>query len=67
MARDLLGREQTELEAQVPAQYQQTKVLLQRDELPPGVAANLRQALAALWNIVIDLDLAFEQLYDLGV
>lgn len=67
MAKDLLGRELSPLEAEALALYEQTKALLARDDLPPGVAANLRCSLAALWNIVNDLDLVYEQLYDLGV
>jgi hypothetical protein len=41
--------------------------LLARDDLPPGVRANAEQALSAMWQIVNDLGLAYEFLYDLGV
>jgi hypothetical protein len=47
--------------------YTDLKRLLARDDLPPGVRANAEQALSALWQIVNDLGLAYEFLYDLGV
>ena len=41
--------------------------LAARDDLPPCAARNVRKALACLWQATNDLDLQFEQLYDLGV
>jgi hypothetical protein len=43
------------------------KQLAARDDLPPCAARNVRKALACLWQVTNDLDLQFEQLYDLGV
>lgn len=64
---DLLGRPVSELEARLLAVYQELKALRSEPDLPPLVEANLRHALAHLWNVVNGLDLEFEQLYDLGV
>jgi hypothetical protein len=36
-------------------------------ELPPCAARNLRVSLAALWQVVNDLGLAYEPLYEYGV
>ncbi len=67
MATDLLGRTLTGQEEQLLGLYQQTKALLQQPDLAPNVQAQLRIALSALWNVMNDLDLEYEQLYDLGV
>ncbi len=64
---DVLGRPLTEAETRLLAVYGELKALLQQPDLAPAVEANLRQALAYTWNIVNDLDLEFEQLYDFGV
>lgn len=64
---DLLGRPVTELEAKLLGLYEELKRLRQEPDLPPMVEANLRHALAHLWNVVNGLDLEFEQLYDAGV
>ena len=64
---DLLGTPTTEVEGQVLDAYQSLKALAARDDLPPCAARNVRKALAALWQATNDLDLQFEQLYDLGV
>lgn len=64
---DLYGKQTTGLEREVLAVYEALKGIVARDDLPPCVASNAREALACLWQAVNDLDLAFEQLYDLGV
>jgi hypothetical protein len=64
---DLLGRTLTEQERQICDVYQALKDLAGRDDLPPCAARNVRKALACLWQVTNDLDLQFEQLYDLGV
>jgi hypothetical protein len=64
---DLLGTPTTEVEEQVLDVYQALKALAARDDLPPCAARNVRKALASLWQATNDLDLQFEQLYDLGV
>lgn len=47
--------------------YRQLKALLQRQDLPPGVRANAEQALSAMWQVVNNLAVEYEFLYDLGV
>ena len=57
----------TDGDAEVLRIYADLKRLLARDDLPPGARANAEQALSAMWQIVNDLGLAYEFLYDLGV
>jgi hypothetical protein len=64
---DLLGIPQVEHEREALRIYHNLKTLASRDDLPPCVARNVRQALASMWQVTNDLDLQFEQLYDLGV
>ena len=64
---DLLGQPLTEQEQELLAIYEALKKLAARDDLAPAVARNTRKALAALWQATNDLNLQFEQLYDLGV
>ena len=67
MESDLLGQRITETEQQLLVCYRELKTLAARDDLPPCVERNVKKALAAMWQIVNDLNLEFEQLYDLGV
>lgn len=64
---DLLGSALTDVERDVLAAYESLKHLAANDDLPPCAARNVRKALACLWQASNDLDLQFEQLYDLGV
>lgn len=64
---DLLGTATTEQEQEILAVYQALKQLAARNDLPPCAARNVRKALACMWQATNDLDLQFEQLYDLGV
>ena len=64
---DLLGKPLTEQEQALLDAYQSLKALAARDDLPPCAARNVRKALAAMWQTTNDLDLQFEQLYDVGV
>lgn len=57
----------TRVELQIIQQYEDLKALIAQPELPPCAAQNLRKALACLWQVTNDLDLQFEQLYDLRV
>jgi hypothetical protein len=66
MASDLLGRELTEIEAELVEIYQRLKQLLRQDDLDPCAASNVRAALAGMWNAVNDLGLVHEHLADLG-
>jgi hypothetical protein len=65
--RDLLGKALTDDERSVLAAYESLKALAARETLPPCAARNVRKALACLWQATNDLNLQFEQLYDLGV
>lgn len=64
---DLLGNQMTAAEKDLLAAYESLKALARRDDLPPCAARNVRRALASLWQATNDLDLQFEQLYDVGV
>jgi hypothetical protein len=64
---DLLGQALSEDERELLAAYEALKRLAAKDDLPPCAARNVRRALAAMWQVTNDLDLQFEQLYDLGV
>ena len=54
--RDLLGRELTPEEARLLAVYRDLESLLELD-LSPAAEANLKEAIAALWQAVNDLAL----------
>ena len=64
---DILGTALTPMEQEALRAYDLLKQLAGRDDLPPCAARNVRKALACLWQVTNDLDLQFEQLYDLGV
>ena len=64
---DLLGNQMTAAENDVLAAYEALKALARRDDLPPCAARNVRKALASMWQATNDLNLQFEQLYDVGV
>lgn len=64
---DLLGAQLTAPERETLAAYEALKALAARDDLPPCVARNVRKALAAMWQATNDLNLQYEQLYDVGV
>ncbi len=67
MSTDLLGRELTGDETELVELYTRLKALAARDDLAPCVSANVRSALAAVWNAVNDLGLVYEHLLDVGV
>jgi hypothetical protein len=67
MTHDLLGRPITETEAQLARLYADLKTMAARDDLPPCAERNVKKALACMWQVVNDLNLEYEQLYDLGV
>lgn len=64
---DLLGRPLDATEAHLLRLYGELKALAARDDLPPCAERNVKKALACMWQVVNDLNLEFEQLYDLGV
>ena len=65
--KDLLGRPMTDTEVQLAQIYGDLKRMAARDDLPPCAERNVKKALACMWQVMNDLDLEFEQLYDLGV
>ena len=65
--KDLLGNDITELEQEILHVYTWLKSLEQREELTPCIKANVDVALGAMWQVVNDLDLEWEHLYELGV
>jgi len=67
MTHDILGQPLTDSERQLVDVYDRLKQLAAREDLAPCVQHNVRKALACLWQVTNDLDLQFEQLYDLGV
>ena len=67
MQTDLLGKPVTETEAELARVYSELKTLAAREDLPPCAERNVKKALACMWQVVNDLDLEFEQLYELGV
>jgi hypothetical protein len=64
---DLLGKPLTEQEQDLVNVYETLKQLAAQSDLPPCAARNVRKALACIWQATNDLDLQFEQLYELGV
>ncbi|HEU5227874.1 MAG TPA: hypothetical protein VFU49_08700 [Ktedonobacteraceae bacterium] len=64
---DLLGKPLTEQEQTLLDVYETLKKLAAQPDLPPCAASNIRKALSSIWQATNDLDLQFEQLYDLGV
>jgi hypothetical protein len=67
MRQDLLGHELTDTEARLARIYGELKALAGQTDLPPCAEHNVKKALACMWQVVNDLDLEFEQLYDVGV
>ncbi len=64
---DLLGKPLTEQEREFLNIYESLKRLAEQGDLPPCAARNVRRALMSMWQVTNDLNLQFEQLYDLGV
>ncbi len=64
---DLLGKPLTEQEREILHVYEALKKLAAHDDLAPCVVSNIRKALMSMWQATNDLDLQFEQLYELGV
>jgi hypothetical protein len=64
---DLLNRPLSEKDARLLELYRSLKDVAADPDLPPCVERNVKKALACMWQVVNDLNLEFEQLYDLGV
>lgn len=56
---DLLGQTLSDLEIDLLDAHRRVESLSQRDDLAPCVESNLKHALAALWQVVTDLDLVY--------
>jgi len=67
MDRDLLNTPTTDLEKEVARLYDELKALAARDDAPPCVERNAKKALSCIWQLMNDLNLDCDQLYDLGV
>ena len=67
MQTDILGRPVTETEKQLAGIYEELKAMAGREDLPPCAERNVKKALACMWQVMNDLDLVYEQLYDRGV
>ena len=64
---DLLGKSVSEEDAKFVELYRELKALAARTDLPPCAERNVKKALACMWQVVNDLNLEYEQLYDVGV
>lgn len=64
---DLLGQRLDDTEVELLRVYRDLKALAARTDLPPCAERNVKKALACMWQVVTDLNLEFEQLYDVGV
>ncbi len=64
---DLLGKPLTGQEQELLHVYEALKKLARQDDLPPCAARNVHRALSSMWQVTNDLNLQFEQLYDVGV
>ncbi len=67
MAKDLIGRELEPGEKDILEIYERLKELCAAEGQAPCVRSNLRFATAAIAQVVTDLGLDYEHLYDLGV
>ena len=59
--KDLLGRPMTPAEKKILSAYRAVSTLLFDPDLPPTAVANLKEAQAALWQVVNNLALRFER------
>ena len=59
---DLLGHPLTDVEKEVARAYEGLRALVSRPDLPPAVQAGAAHALAALWQVMNDLNLPCEEL-----
>lgn len=64
---DLIGNEFSADETEIFEIYTKLKELSQREGLAPCASSNLKFATAALAQVVNDLGLTWEHLYDIGV
>ena len=67
MSKDLIGKDLSDLEVEIKGVYEKLKELCARDDLSPCMVSNLRFSTAAMAQVVTDLGLDYEHLYDLGI
>jgi P2-related tail formation protein len=65
--KDLLGNPLTPVEKSLHDVYERLKALAKDQGLPPCALSNVRVALAAMAQVMNDLDIVFEQLAEEGV
>jgi hypothetical protein len=65
--RDLLGKPISGTDAQLLDVYRTLKALAAREDTAPCIDRNVKRALACMWQVVNDLNLDYEQVYDVGV
>lgn len=58
---DLLGTATTDDERELFLLYRRLVSLSAKQELPPCVLMNIRQAMVMLWNACVDLDLLYDE------
>ena len=64
---NLLEQPLTPADEELLAIYASLKSIAARPDLAPCVERNVKKALACMWQVVNDLNLEYEQLYDIGV
>ncbi len=64
---DLIGNPFSADEAEIFEIYTKLKELSQRDSLAPCASSNVKFATAAMAQVVNDLGLTWEHLYDVGI
>jgi hypothetical protein len=58
---DLLGKKLTDDEKEILELYQKLKDLSARNDLPPAVLMNAKQAMVMMWNACLSQDLIYEE------
>ena len=58
---DLLGKKLTDDEKEILQLYQKLKELSARNDLPPAVLMNVKQAMVMMWNACLSQDLIYEE------
>ena len=64
---NLLEQPLTPADEELLAVYTTLRTIAARPDLPPCVERNVKKALVCMWQVVNDLNLEYEQLYDVGV
>jgi len=59
--KDLLGKKLSADEQEILQLYQKLKQLSARNDLPPAVLMNVKQAMVMMWNACLSQDLVYEE------